>query len=75
MKPSLAPVAFSGQCAVCSQEVPATPAGEPYEGRARLVVHDHPRPEFGVCIGSRMVVLPVGQLVLFTVAEVRMEAA
>ncbi len=54
-----------GQCAGCGQVVPATPAAAPYEGKARLVVHPHPRAELGTCIGSGMVTWAIGQLALF----------
>jgi hypothetical protein len=64
---------LAGWCAVCFQDVPATPAAE-YEGKARLVVHDHPNPELGPCIGSRMVTHAIGQLPLFGADEIR-EAA
>lgn len=58
-----------GTCAVCFQDLPATPA-EDYPGRARVIVHDHPRPEFGACIGSLMVVRAEGQLALFSAGEI-----
>lgn len=66
----LAVPALFGTCSVCGQEVPATPATAPYEGKARLVVHDHPRSELGPCVGSRMVTWALGQLELFTVDEI-----
>ena len=74
-RPGLAVPALSGQCSVCGHDVPATPAEAPYEGKARLIVHDHPNAALGTCVGSRMVVTPAGQLVLFTVAEIRREVA
>ena len=52
---------LQGTCSACGQVVPATPAAAPYEGKARLVVHDHPRAELGRCIGSRMVTRPVSE--------------
>ena len=66
----LAVPALHGTCSVCGQEVPATPAPAPYEGKAKLVVHDHPRSDLGPCVGSGMVTWTLGQLELFTVAEV-----
>lgn len=69
-RPGLAIPDLYGQCAVCLRDVPATPAAAPYEGKARLVVHDHPRAGLGQCIGSRMVTRAAGQLVLFPVAGI-----
>jgi hypothetical protein len=65
---------LAGWCAVCMITVPATPAAEPCEGKARLVVHDHPNPDLGPCIGSRMVTWAIGQLPLFGADEIRRAA-
>ena len=42
----------AGHCSVCGLTVPATPAAAPHEGMVRLIEHDHPKPQFGRCIGS-----------------------
>ena len=47
-----------GLCSVCGGTIPATAAAPPYDGKVRLDAHPHPRPEFGVCVGSRMVTRP-----------------
>jgi hypothetical protein len=71
-RPHLAVPDLRGQCGGCGRPIAATPAEPPYEGKARLVVHGHPRAELGRCIGSRMVVRPLEgdvQLELFEIGR------
>ena len=49
---------MTGHCSVCGQDLPATRPAEPYEDLARIIEHQHKNPDFGRCIGSRMLSVP-----------------